>query len=132
MSEKIAGYILLVIGILIMLAGALSVYKVFTKEQAPIQLFNYPGISIDTSQMLSSSLPPELQSLVINPTQKKTGPAPKTELISSVMLNETANLTAHFILMGFFINLGYKLASLGVNLLRPVVVNYKVKENNPS
>ena len=119
MSEKIAGYILLTIGIIIMLLSAFSVYQVFTKQSEPIKLFNYSGISIDTNQMLSGMLPKELQN---------TGPKSKTELISGAMLNETANITAHFFLMSFFISFGYKIASLGVSLVRQVVVNYKVKE----
>ena len=122
MSEKIVGYCLLVFGLLVMFLSALNVFGVFTKRYNPVQLFNFSGISIDTTQMLTGSLSLEASQLL------SQGKAKPTELISAEMLNSTSNIFAHMILVGFIVGLGYKVSSLGVMMLRPVVVNLKSKE----
>ena len=111
MSEKIIGYTLLVCGIAIILFTAFNVYFVFTKQAQSIQLFNFPAISLDMSQSLGVPLP-------------KSKP---TELISADILNQSSNVFAHLFLMGFIASIGQKLANLGVQLVRPIVV--KLKEN---
>lgn len=109
MSEKIIGYTLLVSGIAIIIFTAFNVYFVFTRQAQPVQLFNFPSISLDMSQSLGVALP-------------KSKP---TELISADMLNQTSNIFAHLFLMGFFATIGEKLASLGVQLVRPIVIKSK-------
>jgi len=121
MSEKVVGYILLAVGILIILVSAVSVVSVFTGQAKPVQLFNFPGISLDTSGALKSALPEELRGSVKIPETK-------TEVISSEMINFPSNLFAHLFLMGFVAGVGQKLASLGVQLVRPIVVKLRTKE----
>ncbi len=116
MTEKIIGYLLLVVGVVIILFSGLSVYKVFNREWQPVQPFQFTGISIDLSSMLTASLPPEVAA------RNRQQPTAKTELISGEMLNSSANIAAHLLLMGFIASIGYKLASLGVMFLRPVNV----------
>ena len=123
MTEKTTGYILLVIGVLIMLSAAFSIIFVFTKRTPPVQLFNYKGISIDPAQFAPET--PGLSSIPgmqgLNLPQKSTSPKPM-EIISGDMLNTSANIFAHVALMGFLLTLGFNLASLGTNLLRPIIV----------
>lgn len=118
MSEKIIGYTLLSSGIAIILFSAFNVVFVFTKQAQPVQLFNFPAITFDMSQSLTAGLPPQLAQAV------KTSSKP-TELISAEMLNQTSNIFAHLLLMGFLAGIGQKLASLGVQLVRPIVVKSK-------
>jgi hypothetical protein len=112
MTEKVVGYILLVGGILLILFSGYSVYSVFTKRAQPTQLFNFEGISLNVSQPI--------------PGVKEV---PKTELISGNILNDSSNIFAHLFLMGFVAATGYKLASIGAMLVRPIKV--KLKEAPP-
>ena len=109
MSEKIVGYTLLCCGIAIILVSAFNVYFVFTGQAQPVHLFNFPAISLDMSKSLG----------VVLPASKPT------ELVPADMLNQTSNVFAHLFLMGFIASIGEKLASLGVQLVRPIVVKLK-------
>ena len=122
MSEKIIGYILLCVGIVVIALSGYSVYAVFTKQAEPVKLFNFKGIGIDVNQVISNSLPPEIAQMVTKNQKPQS-----TEIISADILNETSNFVAHYILMGFIASLGFKIATLGTTLVRPVVV--KLKEN---
>ena len=99
MSEKIIGYTLLVCGIAIILFTAFNVYFVFTKQAQPIQLFNFPAVSLD---LIPGAKP--------------------TEILPADVLNQSSNIFAHLLLMGFMASIGQKLATLGVQLVRPIVV----------
>ncbi len=102
MSEKIIGYSLLAVGVLVIIFTAGSVFVVFTGKILPIQLFNLPAITL--------SLAP--------------GTKP-VELMTADAINQTSNLAAHLFLMGFLAGAGQKLASLGVQLVRPIVIKAK-------
>jgi len=117
MTEKIIGYILLAVGILAMLIPAINVFQVFTGGAKPIEIFHFPGVSMDLSSMITANIPN-------NPALKQI-PSMKTEILPADMINQSANLFAHVFLMGFIINLGYRLASLGIQLLRPIKVVQK-------
>lgn len=119
-GEKIAGYILLIVGVLFILGGALNIYLIFAGHSSPVQIFHFPSVSIDLSSALLSSLPAQLRA---------TAPAvPPTEIMSGETISATANLVGHLLLMGFMLNVGYKLASLGVQLLRPIIIQGKTVE----
>ena len=131
MSEKIVGYILLIVGTLVIFASAFSAYEVFTKKTEPIQLFNFSGISINMANLLGSGdgLTAEQQAAL---ERQKASIKPQ-EIVSASMINDTSNFAAHLFLMGFLVTVGYKVASLGVNLLRPIVVKAKEeKQVTPS
>lgn len=103
MSEKVIGYILLSVGILLILFTAFNIISVFTGSAKPVQMFNFEGIGVNTSDL-------------------------DLDLVSPDLINQTSNLFAHIFLMGFISTVGFKLASLGTMLVRPIVV--KVKEAN--
>lgn len=116
MTEKIIGYILLAVGLLIIILAAFSSYEVFTKKAAPVGLFQFSGISIDLSQTLTASLPKELS---------QTGytlPPLQQEIISGNMINQPMNFFAYLIFMGFMSSIGVKIAGLGIQLIRPTVI----------
>lgn len=104
MSEKLTGYILLFLGLLVIVYSAISIFMVFTKKAQPIQLFTGPGISV--------SLP-------------NTKP---TELVPAATLNDISNISAHYLLMSFLLGVGFKLGTLGVQLLRPIEVKLATKQ----
>ncbi|MBI3887492.1 hypothetical protein HY310_00295 [Candidatus Microgenomates bacterium] len=120
MTEKIVGYSLLAVGVLLIIFSAVNVFNVFTGNSKPIQLFKLSGISVDFTQQMSASLPAEFtKSLNIKQAVSKP-----TEIVPAELLNDTSNLFAHIMLMGFIAATGQKLASLGVQLVRPIVVKY--------
>ncbi|HBC72396.1 hypothetical protein A2379_02895 [Candidatus Amesbacteria bacterium RIFOXYB1_FULL_47_13] len=118
MSEKIIGYSLLSLGLLLILAAVLSVYLVFTAKTKPARVFNQTGITLNLNQLLGPQVLPN------------TGTEnPPVELISASALNDISNLTLHLLLMGFVAGGGYRIASLGVLLLRPIEVDLKTKSS---
>lgn len=110
LSEKIVGYLLLFIGVVIILYSGINVYQVFTKQIDPINLFAFNGIGIDFSKMIEGA-PPNA-----NLTQ---------ELVAPNVLNQPMNYIAHVVLMGFIGSIGYKLASIATMLVRPIHVTVK-------
>ena len=108
MNEKITGYILLTVGIGIILISALNIFMVVTGQAKPFQIFNFPAIGLDLNSALGL------------PTKGAT-----SQLVSASMINDTTNLLAQIFIVGFFVNVGYKIASLGIELLRPVVVKLR-------
>lgn len=124
MSERVTGYGLLISGVVLMLFSLASVLLVFTGTIPPVKLFNYQGISFDLGSMLGVNL-----DALQNPGGPTTKPATKpAELIPGNLINDTSNLFAHLMLMGFLASIGFKLAQLGVQMLRPIVVKLKVKD----
>lgn len=106
MTEKIIGYILLAAGVIIILFSASSAYNVFIKKTVPLNFFDLQGITIQAN--------------------KQAG-IPEMEIFPKSSINGIVNLVAYIALMGFVGSVGYKIASLGVGLLRPVVI----KQKNP-
>lgn len=123
MNEKINGYILLAIGLAIIVFSMISVFNVLTGKSKPYSLFNFPAISLDAANIAGSEMPSGSQEPL-----KQAGQSPKLELISSSLLNDTSNVFAHLILMGFMAGIGYKIGALGVMLARPIVVKLKTNE----
>lgn len=123
MSEKIVGYLFLVLGMIIIGFSAVSAYLVFTKQAYPAKLFNFKGIGFDTSSIISSSLPPEFAQIV-----PKNKASTSQEIIPPDVLNDSSNIFAHLMLMGFLASIGYKIASLGTMLIRTLVVKVNAKE----
>ena len=118
MDNKIIGYLLLIAGIVIIVFSSFSVYSVFTGKTQPIPLFDSSGISLDLGSLLGNQMPLELDGV-----QKPT--LPSSELIKPELINKPLNLSTHLFLMGFLVNAGFKISSLGNQLLRPIKVKLK-------
>lgn len=119
MSEKVIGYTLLTIGIITIVFSALDVYLVFTKQKQPIQLFNFEGVSFDPSLYTPQvEVPKGMEQFM----QQKPKTSQKVEILPGDVLNLSSNLFAHIMLMGFIVSIGGKIATLGTQLIRPVVV----------
>ena len=105
MQDKLIGYGLLVAGVLVILFAGFNIYQVFTRQIRPVQLFDFPAISIDSGEIATGSLP--------------------VELLPKEVLNDSSNVIAHLLLMGFVVNIGYKLASIGVMMTKTLEVKMK-------
>lgn len=121
MSEKVVGYSLLTVGIIIILLCGLNVFQIFNKQARPVQFFNFPGISIDLGSAISGSLPPEQKALVA----LQMGDKAKQEIVPAEVLNDSSNVAIHLFFMGFLASIGYRIASVGVELIRPVIVRVR-------
>ena len=102
---------LIAIGIALILISAASVYMVFTGRANPYPLFDFPPIGFGADQLLNTQTVP-----------KQLVSQEKVELISSDLLNNTSNITAHLFLMGFLASIGGRLANIGTMLVRPISV----------
>jgi hypothetical protein len=116
MKEKTLGYFLLFLGIGIILLAALRVYVVFDTEAEPMQIIdqqsnigfdmNIPGGPLGQDMKVPVQLG-QLQPIL-----------------------SLVNHLVYLIFMGFMASIGYKIAMIGVNLIRPIVV--KAKSDSPS
>lgn len=118
MAEKKVGYTLLIVGLAVMIVAAFSVVGVFTGRSKPVQVFQFEGVGLDPTALM-----PQMQALQNLPGAKETSQSgKKVEIVSADMINKSANLFAHLALMGFLMSFGGKIASLGSELLRPIIV----------
>lgn len=124
MNERVTGYTLLGIGVVLILFSIISVFLVFTGNTKPAKLFNSAGITFDLSSLVGGNL--QALKNVGSPNQ----PAAKkpAEIIPADLINDSTNIFVHLLLMGFIASGGFKLASLGVSLIRPVVIKLKAKD----
>ncbi len=130
MTEKVVGYALLVIGILIMVLASMHAISVFTGKSKPAQIFT-PKISVqkpattplsqeeineavqsgDFASILSSGMANGMDGFGINPS----------------MITDSLNFTVYFFLIQFILGLGFKVSSLGVQMVR--AINVIVRKN---
>lgn len=106
MENKIIGYLLVAVGVLVIFLTAFSVYNVFVNKTAPINI-----VSEETLFGQKSDGPSALDALNISPSS----------------LSYLANLSFHLLFAGFLINVGFRLGSLGTMLARPIVVDLQAK-----
>lgn len=113
MQERNFGFGLLAGGIIIMIIAVIIVLLTFTGVISPIPLFNIPAPSLNTSSFMPS----------IPGLPKSAGT--DIQIIPTKPFNDLLNLGTELLLMGFIVSFGYKLADLGVKLVRPIKVNVK-------
>lgn len=108
MTEKVIGYILLALGIVIIALVAFNVVGVFTGSKEPNSIIKNEGsISMDFSVPGGEGLP--VTSVPV-------------EIKNYSQIINIANLVLFVVFSGFFASIGYKIAMVGANLVRPVVV----------
>ena len=105
----------------------------------------HPSYFSITSQNTSSgNINPGASSIDLNSLNKTSqeglgqsgslgNPLPSLNILPSGVLDNALNLSAHFFLMAFIGGFGYKLAMIGVNLIRPIVIKTgdKIYETAP-
>lgn len=122
MTEKITGYILLVIGLFIITYTLVNIYGLVSGANEPFQIFSFDSISLDLNQISQGEiqLPPELEEAGV--TIEKPNTPSLQEIFPSAILNQSSNYFIHIIILGFVASVGYKIAHLGVQLIRPIIV----------
>lgn len=115
MNEKMVGYILLFTGIFIILFSGFSVYGVFSKKTKPVQFFTIGSVPIEIP-IAGQNVDKEISGGGIS--------------IPAEVIQDPLNSFAHLALMMFIGGVGFKIASLGTILVRPVVVKLKSKESS--
>ena len=101
-SEKIIGYALLTLGVILLLFSIFEMINVYTGNASPPNLFNLSDISLPTGQ-----------------------DGTNVTLIQGAQLSQLPNLFFWFILMGFVMFAGGKIASLGVSMIKDIKVEVK-------
>lgn len=124
MSEKIIGYLLITMGMCAIVFSVINIYSVFTKKINPVNFFDSQGISIDTAQITEAAISNKLKETGVNMQKPEKN---DQEIVSADLLNNSANLFAQIVLMGFVSTAGYKIASIGTMLARPINVKVKSK-----
>lgn len=121
MGTKSTGYGLLALGILIMIFSVVQVFLLFTNQIKPPTLFTENNT----------------QNQTINPSglanPQGTGGINFSAIIDQAIgpkLNQALNMGTYFFLMTFLGGFGYKIASLGIQLIRPIVVKLKGMEQH--
>lgn len=116
MSEKIIGYTLLFLGILVILLCGFNIYSIFTKQSTPFNFITLSSIEIDFAQLVGSGedLPPEQRQAF----ERQKASMPKQEIIAGSALSQMVNLGAQIFIMSFLASIGGRLASIGINLLK--------------
>lgn len=132
--ERGVGYGLLVIGIFVMVFAAIRIIMVFTGKATPIAFFTPQPLIEQNNESTNTKIPnnpEELMELIQeNPLAilNNTKGLPTTQLIDPQMINEIMNMAVYFLIMHFLLGLGFKIANLGVQLVRPVEVIVKNNE----
>ena len=110
-SNKIFGYSLLIVGLLVIIFCAFKVYKVFTGAELPFNLFTLSSVSVDLGKVVG----------------QPTNAGLTQELFSAELINKPLNYGFYLMLFGFIASTGFKIATLGVQLARTLNVSVKEK-----
>lgn len=110
-TERVTGYILLVIGVGMVIYATWSVYRVFTGQVVP------PSVIRLEAKPLTIPLSTSVPGLEAEPVELDFLP------VETIAL--TTNMAVHLLLMGFLSLAGGRLANIGAGLLRPVRVYLK-------
>ena len=108
-SEKIIGYALLSVGVIMILVSVYLMFDVFTGARSPPSLVHFSDISIP----------------VPSPEQKENVP-----IVSGEVLDKLVAMSFWYMLMFFVMLAGGKIASLGISLIKETIV--EVKEAKPT
>ncbi len=126
MKEKVIGYSLVGVGLIIMIFCVINVVMVFTNKAEPFPVFN-------TSENKSSAFNiNDIASQINSGNPNALNQAlPKFDILPPGVLDKTLNFSTHFFLMSFVLGFGYKIASLGMQFVRPINVKLRSSPETP-
>ena len=119
MQERALGYFLLFVGICIMLFSLSQVYLLFTNRTSPYEVFKAP-VSVQSLSLTR-------EQIIADPT---AATKLQSEMFSQILQKEmgkSLNLGATLFFMYFVMTFGYRLALIGVQLMRPIKVAVRSK-----
>jgi len=108
-AEKIIGYALLGAGLLFMLLAVYNVYTVFTGAKEPPAVFTIDSVILNVN----------------NPS----GGSNSVELVSGKVASKFMDMFGWYILMFFIAQAGGKIAGLGIQLIKEMMVTVKSKDS---
>jgi len=108
-TEKIIGYALLTLGVILLLFSIFEMVNVYTGNTPPPKLFSLSDISLPLGQDGTS-----------------------VSLMQGAQLSQLPNLFFWFILMGFVLLAGGKIASLGVSMVKDIKVEIREPMSAPN
>ena len=108
-SEKIIGYALLTLGVILLLFSIFEMVNVYYGNAPPPKLFNLQDLSLPLGQNGTS-----------------------ISLMQGAQLSQLPNLFFWFILMGFVLLAGGKIASLGVSMVKDIKVEIREPMSPPN
>ena len=117
MNSKTTGYAFLSIGIFIMVLSVILVILAFINIIHPVYFSASPK---STNPVTTPNI--DLNSLNAAGQPNLSALMPSLNIIPPGVLDNALNLSAHFFLMTFIGGFGHKLAMIGVNLIRPIVI----------
>ena len=129
-NDKVLGYILLLIGLAMIFVSTFIAFRVFTGKSEPAKIFDVEAPVINLPSQNSLTLPEgfELPEGVILPQSSVEGKGFK--IIPDEVFNRLLNSSLYFLAMTFVASSGAKIASIGVQLVKEVKVQFK--ENKPT
>jgi hypothetical protein len=123
MHERIIGYILLAVGICMMWYTVLQVFLLLTNQIKPFSVFQ--NTSKSTVQSPNKALTQE--EVMMNPAGAQQAQANMFSDIIEKQTSKSINLGATMFFYYFLMLFGFRLASLGTQLIRPI--NVKLRGN---
>lgn len=124
MDDRITGYVLLISGIVIMIFAVLQMALLAGGLVRPFQTFKFTEVFSTTQRIIETQ-----QDL----TQGRTNNVITEErdggsiVLNPQVANDVLNYASYFFLMAFAVNLGGKLADLGVKMIRPTTIKVHPK-----
>lgn len=127
-SEKIIGWVLLGVGLLIIVVSTLSAYRVLTGAVNPPKVLDVPAPVIVLPQAQPSVNLPEGIQLPeeVSLNQQQAEPA-EVKLLPDDVFSRLLNTSLFYLAMMFVATSGLKFADIGIKLVKDIKV--EVKEN---
>lgn len=128
-SEKIFGWVLLAIGLVIIVVSTLSAYRMLTGAVQPPKVLDVPApvIKLPQASQPSVSLPEGIELPPgVNINQQQSNPA-EVKLLPDDVFSRLLNTSLFYLAMMFVATSGLKFSDIGVKLIKDIKVD--VKEN---
>ena len=106
--EKTFGYALLILGLILLLFSIFEMMNVYFGNAPPPKLFAFQDVTLSSG---ASGI--------------------GASIVSGAQLSQVANLFFWFVLMGFILFAGGKIASLGINMIKDIQVQVRERVSVP-
>lgn len=119
--DKSIGYVLLIIGLLMIIVPVFIIFSVLTGKSKPPQVLNVEAPSIQLPNLNSSiEIPAQLKAQGFSLGQT-SGPASQ-KIIPDEVFNFYINAGIFYLLMVFITSAGLKIATIGTHLIKDIKV----------
>ncbi len=125
-SNKVMGWVLIAIGIIIIIGTAVAAISVFTGKASPPKVMSVtaPTISLPNAAdaIDTSALPPEIAKSL---KQTQNSQQNSFKIFSDEDISKLINIGIFYLLVMFLSTTGLKIASIGTQLTRDIKVSVK-------